>query len=74
MPKKIKKSIEKGKKISKDWEENNLCSLINDCVNIENNIKEINQINDNINKYKLNQDYKIDYNISKDETNLIRWY
>ena len=70
LPKQIKKSIEKGKKIDKDWEENNLCSLINDCINIENNIKEINQINDNIDKYKINQDYKIDFNISEDETNV----
>ena len=68
LPNKIKKSIEKGKKIDKDWEEKNLCSLINDCVNIENNIKEINQINENIDNYKLNQNYKIDYNITEDET------
>ena len=51
LPNKIKKSIEKGKIIDKEWNENNLSSLINDCINIENNIKEINIINDNIKKY-----------------------
>ena len=42
LPNKIKKSIEKGKIINKEWNENNLSSLINDCIIIENNIKEIN--------------------------------
>ena len=47
LPDKIKKSIEKGKIIEKEWNQNdnNLSSLINDCINIENNIKEINLIN-----------------------------
>ena len=40
LPNKIKKSIEKGKIINKEWNENNLSSLINDCINIENNINE----------------------------------
>jgi len=34
LPNKIKKSIEKGKIIDKEWNENNLSSLINDCINI----------------------------------------
>ena len=63
LPNKIKKSIEKGKIIDKEWNENNLSSLINDCINIENNIKEINIINDNIKKSNLNKDQKIIYNL-----------
>ena len=34
LPNKIKKSIEKGKIIDKEWNENNLSLLINDCINI----------------------------------------
>ena len=38
LPKQIKSSIEKGKLIDKEWDNNNLFSYINDCINIENNI------------------------------------
>ena len=49
LPNKIKISLEKGKTIK--WEDNNLAYLINDCINIENNIKEINNIKDFFKKY-----------------------
>ena len=40
LPIKIKKSLEKGKLSDNDWNKNNkLSSLINDCINIEKNIK-----------------------------------
>ena len=45
---KISKSLERGKIINNEWNENNLTSLINDCTNIENNIKNINIINNKI--------------------------
>ena len=48
LPKKIKFSLEKGKLIDKEWDNNNLSSNINDCINIEKNIKFINKINENI--------------------------
>ena len=52
LPNKIKISLEKGKSIDKDWENNNkLNSIINDCINIENNINNITLIHDNIKKY-----------------------
>ena len=50
LPKKIKISLEKGNQIKNEWNKNNLPSLINDCINIENNIKEINIIKENLNK------------------------
>ena len=54
LPKKIKLSLEKGKNINNDWnDENKLILLINDCINIENNIKYINDINNNLNKCKF---------------------
>ena len=55
LPNKIKVSLEKGKKIENDWDEDNkLNSLINDCINIENNIKDIKIINDILNKNNSN--------------------
>jgi len=54
LPKKVKSSLEKGKLIDEQWknEKNKINSLINDCLNIENNINEIKDINDK--KEKLN--------------------
>ena len=52
LPKLIKSSLEKGKSIDKIWDNNNLNSYINDCINIENDIKNINIINESINKIK----------------------
>ena len=66
LPKQIKLSLEKGKLIDKDWDNNNLYSYINDCINIENNIKNINIINENINKCNLNNKIKMQFN-PKDE-------
>ena len=48
LPKQIKLSLEKGKLIDKEWDNINLNSYINDCINIENNIKNINIIKENI--------------------------
>jgi len=53
IPSKIKIFKEKGEIIKKDWDDNNkLNNIINDCINIENNIKYIKEINDNIIKCK----------------------
>ena len=68
LPNKIKKSLEKGKLSDDDWNDNNkLSSLINDCINIENNIKNINSINDNIEKCKEFKNIKINFS-PKDES------
>ena len=69
LPNKIKISLEKGKIINKEWNNNNqLNSLINDCINIENNIKDINNINENIKNINLNKNIKIRF-IPEEENN-----
>jgi len=55
--------------VDKEWNDDNLNCLINDCINIENNIEEINKINENIKKCNLNKDMKIIYNIKEEEIN-----
>ena len=50
LPNKIKYSLEKGKLIDVQWKKNNLNSSINDCLNIEDNIKNIKKINESVKK------------------------
>jgi len=66
LPKQIKSSIEKGKLIDKEWNNNNLYSNVNDCINIENYIKNINNIKENINKYKMSNKVKVHFNAKED--------
>jgi len=55
LPNKVKMSLEKVEIIENKWDnDNELNSLINDCVNIENNIKEINIIKKKAQKSKSN--------------------
>ncbi len=62
LPNKIKLSLEKGKKINKEWNEKDKINLyLNDCINIENNIEEINFINEKIEKCNSNNDIKISF-------------
>ena len=59
--KQIKINLEESKKIDNDWEDNNKSLfLISNCINIENNIKYISDINNNINKF-TNNDIKIKF-------------
>ena len=61
LPKQIKISLEKGKLIDKEWDNNYLNSYINNCINIENNIKHINIINEKINKCNINKKIQIKF-------------
>ena len=59
IPNKIKNSLDQSKKMDNNWDDNKLNELIYECINIENNINEINKINDEIKKCKLNSDLEI---------------
>ena len=52
LPNKIKISLERGKLINENWNNNKLNSLINDCLNIENNINFIDKIKNIVNANK----------------------
>ena len=73
LPDKIKISLEKGKKINEEWnDDEKLNSLINDCLNIEIIIKEINNINECIKKSNNSYNIKINFFPEKeDEVNKI---
>ena len=65
LPHKIKISLEKGKSLENDDKEDKKVFLINGCIKIENNLKEINILNENISKFnKLN---KINIKFTPDE-------
>ena len=55
IPNQIKTILEKGKTLGNEWDNNKLIDKINDCINIENNIKNIIIINENIEKYSTKQ-------------------
>ena len=64
LPNKIKISLEKGKLIEKENEENKnikLNSYINDCINVEKNIKFIDEINEKIEKCNSNKNIIIKF-------------
>ena len=71
LPNKIKISLEKGKKIDNEWNNNNseLNSLINDCINIENYINDILLINQNIKKINTDSDIHIKFIPEENEIN-----
>ena len=50
LPNKINKLLKQGQLINNDWKEEELISSINDCIQIENNIKDINKIKEKIRK------------------------
>ena len=57
IPIQIKNNLEIGKKLNQEWENDNnkLIKNINDCINIENNIKNIIEINENIKKSNIKE-------------------
>ena len=57
LPKQIKNCLEKGNILNKEWNDNNkkLVERIKDCIDIENNIKNIIEINENIGKHNSKQ-------------------
>ena len=61
LPKRINESIKQGNITDKDWNEKKLYFLINDCINIEKDIKDINTINKNVEKCNnMNSEIKFD--------------
>ena len=61
LPNKIKLSLEKGKMLEKEYNNDKLASLINDCINIENNVKNINIIQESVKKCNDLTSIKIDF-------------
>ena len=59
----VKKSLDKGKSlIDNEWnDESNMISFINDCINIENNIKTINKINESLKECNKSNNFKIQF-------------
>ena len=70
LPNKVKYSLEKGKKIEDEYNENKLALFVNQCLNIENNIKDIKTLDEKIDKCKKENDLEIIFDY-KEQLNLI---
>ena len=71
LPNQIKISLDKGKSIDSQWDDENikLNSLINDCLNIEKNINDINILNENVKKYNIGKNITINLSPREHEIN-----
>ena len=67
LPNKIKTSLEKSKNIEKEYDEKKICLFINNCINIENNIKDIISINEKIKICDDNSKIKIEFDENNHE-------
>ena len=70
LPNKVKYSLEKGKKIEDEYNEDKLALFVNQCLNIENNIKDIKTLDEKIDKCKKENDLEIIFDY-KEQLNLI---
>jgi hypothetical protein len=62
LPKKVKISLEKGKSMdNKQYENNKLNLFINDCINIENNIRYVNLMNEKLAKCQNLDNLKFEF-------------
>ena len=69
---KIKLSLEKGKLLENEWNDNNkLSSIISSCIKIEDNVKYINIIDNNIKKWRLDKYLNIEYHIKKEDFDIL---
>ena len=68
LPNKIKKLLEKGRSINEEWnKESNLILLINNCINIENDFKNISSIEENLKKFNMKEKIDIKFYPENDE-------
>ena len=66
LPNKIKTFLEKCRNINNEWNDDKLISLVNDCINIENTVKDIKALNNKVKRYS-SINYKIDFLPKKGE-------
>jgi len=69
LPNKIKISLEIGKKLNEDWNENNLCANINECINVEKNIKDLDILKNNFDKIHSNIKKEIIFDLDEKKIN-----
>ena len=70
LPNMVKISLDKGKIKENDWKDENLLpKLFNESINIENAIKNIDDIYDKIKEFNSKKDTTIEFSLSEDEIN-----
>ena len=71
LPKKVELFLNKGKTLDKEYDENKIGLLINDCLNIEKNVTDINNLKNKIKKCNDSIDLKITFYPEEEEINQI---
>jgi len=66
LPTKIKTFLEKSRNINNEWNDDNLIHLVNDCINIENTVKDIKSLNNKVKRCSA-INFKIDFFPKKGE-------
>ena len=66
---KIKNSLNERKILDKEWKDENLISLINDCINIEDDIKNIKKIDGDLKKCDSKKIHIVDNSFQEDQIN-----
>ena len=67
LPEKIEDLLKKAENANKEYDDNKIDSFINICINVENSIKNIKEINDSIIKSKNYKNVKIKFNPDNDQ-------
>ena len=67
--KKIKFSFNEKNLVDKERKDENIISLINECINVENNIKNLKQLNNDLKKNDFKKIYNVDHNFQEEQTN-----
>ena len=65
LPKKIKISLQNSEELNNQEDKNKINIFLNECINVENNIQEIKNIQENIKKFNNSKDLRIDFDAKK---------
>ena len=66
---KIKITLNERKILDKEWKDDNLIFLINDCISIENDINNIQKINNDLKIYDNKKTYTVDNSFQEEQIN-----
>ena len=67
--KSIKIFLDEKNLVDKEWKDENIISLINECINVENNIKNLKKLNNDLKKNESKKIYNVDNNFQEEQIN-----
>ena len=67
--KSIKIFLDEKNLVDKEWKDENIISLINECINVENNIKNLKKLSNDLKKNESKKIYNVDNNFQEEQIN-----